>query len=72
MVELLIEGCGVASPPLFLAADAIASGKLVRLLPNWSVEPITVYAVWHANAPRQGLVAKFIDAISGGGQATSS
>ena len=66
MVQLLIEGCGIASPPLFLAADAIESGKLVELLQNWSVDPITVYAVWHANAPRGGLVTKFIDTISDG------
>ena len=65
MVQLLVEGCGVASPPLFLAADAIESGKLVELLPDWTVDPITVYAVWHANAPREGLVSKFIDALSG-------
>ena len=65
MVQLLIEGCGVASPPLFLAAEAIEAEKLVALLPKWSVEPITVYAVWHANAPRESLVTKFIETITG-------
>jgi len=65
MVQLLMEGCGVASPPLFLAADGIASGKLVELLPNWTVDSITVYAVWHANAPRESLVTKFIENLIG-------
>ncbi len=66
MVRFLIEGCGVATPPLFLAANELESGKLVELLSNWSVDPITVYAVWHANAPREGLVTKFIESMIGG------
>ena len=66
MVQFLIEGCGVATPPLFLAANAVESGTLVELISNWSVDPITVYAGWHANAPREGLVMKFIESVIGG------
>ena len=64
VVQFLIEGCGLASPPGFLISPAIESGRLVELLPDWSLQPITVYAVWHPNAPREGLLNKLIAALS--------
>ncbi|WP_137753111.1 LysR family transcriptional regulator [Sphingopyxis sp. L1A2A] len=37
MIPLLIAGGGIAVLPDFIAADALASGALVRILPDWSL-----------------------------------
>lgn len=34
--DVAVAGGGYANVPLFLAADALASGTLVRVLPNWT------------------------------------
>ena len=37
MIPLLVAGGGIAALPDFIAADALASGELVRILPDWSL-----------------------------------
>ncbi|NIB41741.1 LysR family transcriptional regulator [Pseudomaricurvus alkylphenolicus] len=52
-VELMTQFCrfglGVATPPDYLVDEAITESELVELLPDWSVDPIPVYAVWPEN-----------------------
>lgn len=46
MTELARQGVGLATVPDYLVADALLSGELVHLLPEWQIEPIEVFAVW--------------------------
>jgi DNA-binding transcriptional LysR family regulator len=57
-------GAGISLLPRFLVEDDLAAGKLRRLLPEWEPEPIAIHAVWQPNAPRSGLVGKFVDAVT--------
>lgn len=62
------SGAGISLLPRFLVERDLESGKLHRLLPDWRPEPIAIHAVWHPNAPRSGLVGKFIDAVAALGE----
>lgn len=39
------RGIGVARLPLFLVVDALAAGRLLRLLPDWEIAPTPIYLV---------------------------
>lgn len=45
VLELAAEGCGFAVGDKKMADGAIASGRLVRVLPEWAVDPVAVFAV---------------------------
>ncbi len=60
LYRLVRGGFGVGTIPGFLAADDLAAGKLVRLLPDWRPQPLGIYAVWPPNAPRDSLTARFV------------
>ncbi|PKG80869.1 LysR family transcriptional regulator [Colwellia sp. 75C3] len=49
MTQLCINGAGIATPPDYLIEKEIENKTLVELLPNWQVEPISLYAVWPNN-----------------------
>ncbi|MFK7938414.1 MAG: LysR family transcriptional regulator [Roseovarius sp.] len=57
-------GAGLAIIPDFLAQADVSGGEMSFVLPDWSVDPVSVYAVWPANAPKHGLSKLFINAIS--------
>lgn len=59
--QLAVAGLGLASPPRFLAASALDCGQLIEVLPNWKVDALGVYALWPANAPREGLTMRLVD-----------
>jgi DNA-binding transcriptional LysR family regulator len=52
MVRAAAEaGLGVALLPTFLAADAVARGRVRRLFPAWRTPEETVYATWSGSEP---------------------
>ena len=59
--QLVSNDNGVAALPKFLTENEIASGKLVRVLPNIEIKPVGVYAVWPPNAPKGGLTNRFVE-----------
>lgn len=61
LVQLAIQGKGVALVPSFLCIDAIHSGKLKRVLPNHHDEPLTVSFVWPSQKELNPKVRAFID-----------
>ncbi|MCD5327141.1 LysR family transcriptional regulator [Chromobacterium piscinae] len=58
--QLAAAGCGLATPPAFLAEGELAAGKLRVALPEYRVEPLGVYAVWPANATRESLTLRLV------------
>lgn len=59
--QLASAGAGIAVVPEFLAERYVMAGELVYVLPDWTVDPISVYAVWPPNAPRNGLIKKLVN-----------
>ncbi len=54
--RLAQAGAGLAIVPEFLVAPDIKSGAMDYVLPSWELRPISVYAEWPANVPKNGLV----------------
>jgi DNA-binding transcriptional LysR family regulator len=50
--ESVIAGCGIADLPPQFCLDALSDGRLVRILPNWSLALMKLYALYPS---KQGL-----------------
>jgi len=61
MTQLSINGLGLATPPIYLVEKEIDQGTLVHVLPEWSVEPLPLYAVWPANVTNNSLTKRFLN-----------
>ena len=61
---VLIGGAGIGRLPDFYAADAIADGTLVRLLPECEGESIDVHALYPSHRSLSAKVRVFIDALA--------
>lgn len=61
MTELARQGVGLATAPDYLVEDALLSGDLVHLLPEWQIEPIEVFAVWPIQTNKTSLSYLLID-----------
>jgi len=61
--QLARAGVGLAIIPEFVAEAHVAAGTLHYVLPDWTLDPVSVYAVWPSNAPKHGLVKHFINFI---------
>ena len=55
--QLAVAGVGLSSPPDFLVEKDIKEGKLVEVLPEWQMEPLSVYAIWPQNLLKNNLAS---------------
>lgn len=60
LYQLAIQDTGATVLPSFLAARGEAEGRLVRLLPDWKLDPIGIYAVWPDKSRRESLTLHFV------------
>lgn len=54
------QNMGATVLPSFLAERGISEGKLIRLLPDWSLRPLGIYAVWPDKSRRENLTLLFV------------
>ena len=54
-------GAGLATPPLFMVEELIATRTLVGVCSDWQVEPVDIYLVWPPNSVQSSLTRLFID-----------
>lgn len=45
VLRLAVAGLGIAAADEIMAASLVASGQLVTVLPDWSIRPVSIYAV---------------------------
>ncbi|MFC5586126.1 LysR family transcriptional regulator [Nitratireductor kimnyeongensis] len=57
----VVAGLGLRALPLSEVADEIASGELVRVLPDWSLPVLGIHAVWPDSGPQKALTRRLID-----------
>ncbi|MBB3181992.1 LysR family transcriptional regulator [Variovorax sp. Sphag1AA] len=62
--ESLLEGAGIGLLPKFLVADDIASGDLQVVLPEWTPESRTLYAVFPQPRQPSAKVREFVDFVA--------
>ncbi len=59
-----IEGLGVVLHPTFLVYEALREKKLVRILPDWEIDDLTVFAVYPNRKFLPPKVRSFIDFLA--------
>ncbi len=64
MYQLALLGCGLATPPEYLTADDIAAGRLVHVLPEWTIPDMKIYAIWPPNASKDSLSMRFLEFLT--------
>jgi len=60
LYHIATQNMGATILPSFLAERGIASGALVRLIPDWSLRPLGIYAVWPDKSRRESLTLLFV------------
>ena len=63
MRTMLLGGAGIGWLPDFHAAEALAGGSLVRLLPDWSTGVVEAHALYPSHRSLSAKVRVFIDAM---------
>ena len=59
--HMVLHGAGVSCLPTFLCLADIEQGRLIRVLPEWSVAPVDVQAVFPSNRELSSTVRAFVD-----------
>lgn len=54
---------GLAAPPTFLSDQGISNEEIIAVLPEWTLEPLRVYAVWPSNISTSSAAYTLINAI---------
>jgi DNA-binding transcriptional LysR family regulator len=62
--QLSKQGLGLAAPPDFLVQTDASHEAVCRLLPEWSLEPLSVHALWPANLSKRSLAYAVIEAVA--------
>lgn len=65
LVNAAISGAGIALQPTFIASEAVSSGKLIIILPEFEPEALGLYAVYAHRKLLANKVRCFIDFIEG-------
>lgn len=61
MMETIAAGLGLALVPDFICSDHLRSGKLVRVLEDWAVAPLTLHAIYPHSRHVAAKVRAFVD-----------
>ena len=59
--KLICEGAGISALTNFVVGKDLQSGKLIQLLPDYDIENVGVYAVYHHKQRQQVKIRTFID-----------
>lgn len=57
------RGLGIAGLPVALCEQSLASGKLVRVIPQWQLPKLTVQAIWPDASRRESLTKRLINHV---------
>lgn len=61
--RLAAAGAGLAAPPEYLSEGGIRRGEVVAVLPDWTLEPLQVHAVWPANVSASSAAYALVNAL---------
>lgn len=56
-----LRGCGIALIPSILCADHLREGRLLRVMPHWASETVTISAVMPGKRNQSRLIRLFLD-----------
>lgn len=61
--QAALSGIGIATAPFFQVRDAIEAGLAEIVLEEFTLSPLPVHAVWHAEARTPARVERFVDLL---------
>jgi LysR family transcriptional regulator AphB len=61
--QSLVDGLGIAVLPDYMSREEVASGQLIRVLPDWGMEPVDVYALYPRHRAKIPKVKAFLDFV---------
>ncbi|MCY4333128.1 MAG: LysR family transcriptional regulator [Litoreibacter sp.] len=64
LYECAVRGLGLSHIPEDLARRGFARGELVHILPDWTLAPLGIYAVWPNQSRRENLTTIFARFLS--------
>ncbi|MCB1697367.1 MAG: substrate binding domain-containing protein [Halioglobus sp.] len=59
----VLAGLGTQKLPLSEVGEDLAAGRLVRVLPEWSLPTLDIYAVWPESSHRNSLVRLLLECL---------
>lgn len=62
--EAAVAGLGIILTPTFIVGEDLKSGRLVRVMPEWSAPEIAVYAVYPPGRHLSAKVRAFVDYLA--------
>lgn len=65
ILQMSLAGRGIALQPDFIIHDELRAGRLLRILPEYTLPERQLYAVYLAASRRSGKVKAFIDYLAG-------
>lgn len=66
LFEFAVRGLGVTAIPENLARRGFERGELVHVLPDWTMKPLGLFAIWPDQSRRENLTTLFVRFIVGG------
>ncbi len=63
-LRLALEGLGLAVVPDFVVKEEVGAGRLRRIMTDWSLDPMALYATWPKTKINMALTQLFVDAFS--------
>jgi len=64
LMSAAVHGAGIALLPDLLAEEAVASGKLRRLMPGWRAEPLSLHLAYESRQHQPLSVRKLIEVLA--------
>lgn len=69
LYEFTVHGLGLTIIPEHLARLGFERGELVHVLPQWSVSPLPLFAIWPGRVGRGSLTSLFVRFLAAQGEA---
>ena len=63
LLEAARRGLGVASLPTLLCEDDLSTGRLIRVLEDWSPQPVSVFAIYPSHRALSVAARQFLDLL---------
>ena len=62
--QTLLDGIGITAMPDYMCKNELALGKLIQILPEWSLPKLDVYALYPQNRSKIPKVKAFLDFVT--------
>jgi DNA-binding transcriptional LysR family regulator len=65
LFDFAMRGLGLTAIPEHLARRGFERGELVHILPEWTLRPLGLHAIWPNQSRRENLTTLFVRFLAG-------